>query len=1054
MNKRTITFYCILLIVFLNNNLYSQVKSLKEWEDPEIFDINKEKAHASFIPYNTISDAFSMEPDRSTFVRSLNGMWKFNWEIKPEDRPKDFYKTIYDDSNWGEIPVPGNWELNGFGTPVYVDLGLPFFKDFPNVPHDYNPVGSYRHSFIIPDEWDEKNVFIHFGAVRSAMYLWINGEFVGYSEGSKTPAEFNITDFISLGVNSIAVEVYRWCDGSFMEDQDFWRLSGIDRDVYLYVSSDIRIRDFFIKADLDNTYQHGILSADIEIQKLRKTDKENYFANLILADKEGNVIINTLSDPIKFRRNSIKVHFEELVNNPVKWTAETPNLYTTIISLLNKDTIPVECMSVGTGFRKVEISDGQLLVNGVPVLLKGVNRHEHDPVKGHVISEESMIRDIKLMKQNNINAVRTSHYPNDPRWYELCDNFGLYIIDEANIESHGIGYKPDKTLANKPEFFKAHLDRTISMVERDKNHPSIIIWSLGNEAGDGANFVATSDWIHNRDNTRPVQYEMAALESYTDIVCPIYESIEYIEDYGKQDQSRPLILCEYAHAMGNSVGNLQDYWDVIEKYKHLQGGFIWDWVDQGLALDKLPGNKKWGYGGDFGRNMPSDSNFCINGLVFPDRSPHPALSEVKKVYQYIKINAVDQVKGIIEIANNYDFINTNGLRIEWNIRSDGVIIRNGSYDKLDIMPHSSEIVDLNISTLDPEPGSEYFLNINIINTKTSSYMNRGHIVAYEQFRLPFDVPLPFLDLQSLAEINLDKGENNTIISNENFSLTFNNSTAKFTSWNYKGLEILSEGLVPDFWRAPTDNDYGNNMPERCSIWKSAGTDFTIENIKIAKKGKSQVIIEVNLALSAGESKYRTVYTILGNGDILVNNKLFPGSIKQAELPRFGMNMELPVVFRSMSWYGRGPHESYWDRKSSAMISLYWGMIAKQYEPYIRPQENGNKTDVRVAFLRDVYGNGLIIAGQEPLSITALNFRTEDLDSGKEKLQIHNFEIEPGQFVRLNIDYKQMGVGGDNSWGARTHKEYLLPHKEYSYSFKLRPFLKDENPVKLWKEWYQ
>ncbi len=1053
MNNITIRVFWFFLILFISSALFSQVKSLKEWEDPMVFNINKEKAHASFIPFNTISDAFSMEPDRTSFVMSLNGIWKFNWVNKPDDRPVDFYKTIFDDSDWGEIPVPGNWELNGYGTPIYVNNNLPFIKDFPKVPKDYNPVGSYRHNFFIPDEWDEKNVFIHFGAVRSAMYLWINGEFVGYSEGSKTPAEFNITEYISLGANSIAVEVYRWCDGSFMEDQDFWRLSGIDRDVYLFVSSDVRISDFFIKADLDNKYQNGQLTADIEIKKIKKTPKENYFANLILADKDGNVIINSLSDPLKFNRKNISdVHFEEIVENPAKWTAETPNLYTSIISLLNKDTIPVECMSAGTGFRKVEITNGQLLVNGVPILFKGVNRHEHDPVTGHVISEESMINDIKLMKQNNINAVRTSHYPDHPRWYELCDIFGLYIIDEANIESHGIGYNPSKTLANKAEYLDAHIDRTISMVERDKNHPSVIIWSLGNEGGDGTNFVATSDWIHNRDNSRPVHYERAGLKSHTDIVCPMYASIDYIEKYGQQDQTRPLILCEYAHAMGNSVGNLQEYWDVIEKYKYLQGGFIWDWVDQGLALNSSPGNKKWAYGGDFGRDMPSDGNFCINGLVFPDRTPHPALFEVKKVYQYIKIKADDQV-GVIEVENNYDFISTKGLEIEWNVQSDGVIIRNGSYNNFDIMPHRSDIIDLNISSIDPEPGSEYFLNINIINTKTSTYMKKGHIVAYEQFKLPYNVSLPLHDLGRLPEINLEEGENNTIISNENFSLTFNVATAKFTSWNYKGIEVLSEGLVPDFWRAPTDNDYGNNMPKRSNIWKNAGSDFTIENIIISKKGKSQVIIEVNLALSAGESKYRTIYTILGNGDVLVNSSLFPGSTALPELPRFGMNMELPVLFRTISWYGRGPHESYWDRKSSAMVSLYWGMVAKQYEPYIRPQENGNKTDVRVAFLKDVYGNGVIITGQEPLSITALNFRTKDMDSGEEKSQIHNFEIEPGQFVRLNIDYKQMGLGGDNSWGARTHKEYLLPYKEYSYSFKLRPFLKDENPVKLWKENY-
>ena len=584
----------ILFICISSSNLFAQENKLKEWEDPEIIGINKEASHASHFSYYSVNEAYINDPLRSPFYISLNGNWKFNWVRKPADRPVDFYKNDYDISDWAEIPVPGNWELNGYGVPIYKNNRLPFFDNFPKIPHDYNPVGSYKHNFNIPEEWDSRQVFIHFGAVRSAMYLWVNGKLVGYSEGSKTPAEFNITKYINKGNNSLSVEVYRWSDGSYMEDQDFWRLSGIDRDVYLFSTDKVQIKDFFIKAGLDENYENGVFELDVELRNFQKKSKDHFFIEMGLADAKGNIIVSSVSDKIDFEnKSSIKIDFKEFIENPNKWSAESPYLYTTIISLLNADTVPVECVSSKTGFRTSEIKDGQLLVNGKAILLKGVNRHEHDQFSGHVISEKSMIEDIVLMKSNNINAVRTSHYPDCIKWYELCDYYGLYLIDEANIESHGLGYKPENTLARKPEFLNAHLDRTISMVERDKNHPSIIIWSLGNEAGDGPNFEATSAWIHERDNTRPVHYERAARKPHTDIVCPMYAPISVLEKYGKEKQNRPMILCEYAHAMGNSVGNLQDYWDVIEKYDNLQGGFIWDWVDQGLAFVNKPGYKNW-----------------------------------------------------------------------------------------------------------------------------------------------------------------------------------------------------------------------------------------------------------------------------------------------------------------------------------------------------------------------------------------------------------------------------------------------------------------------------
>ncbi|MFC2119165.1 glycoside hydrolase family 2 TIM barrel-domain containing protein [Bacteroidota bacterium] len=1042
----------IILICFSNFTSFAQETKLKEWEDPEIFGINKEAAHSSLIPYYSVNEAYISDPARSPFYISLNGNWKFNWVEKPAARPVEFYRNDYDVTNWNEIPVPGNWELNGFGIPIYVNNRLPFFENFPDVPHDYNPVGSYKHDFNIPAKWVERQVFIHFGAVRSAMYLWINGELVGYSEGSKTPAEFNITKYIDQGKNTLSVEVYRWSDGSYMEDQDFWRLSGIDRDVYLFSTDKVHIRDFFIKAGLDENYENGKFELNVELRNFQKENNEHYFIEMGLADANGNIIASSLSDKLSFNNETaLNLSFNESIDKPNKWSAESPYLYTTLISLLNADTVPVECVSSKTGFRTSEIKGGQLLVNGKAILLKGVNRHEHDQYTGHVISENSMIEDIVLMKQFNINAVRTSHYPDCIKWYELCDYYGLYIIDEANIESHGLGYNPEKTLARKPEFLKAHLDRTISMVERDKNHPSIIIWSLGNEAGDGPNFEATSAWIHQRDITRPVHYEQAGRKAHTDIVCPMYAGIPYIEKYGKEKQNRPLILCEYAHAMGNSVGNLQDYWDVIEKYENLQGGFIWDWVDQGIAFINKPGYKNWGYGGDFAINSPSSGNFCINGLVNPDRSPHPSLFEVKKVYQYIKFNAIDPIKGLIELTNNYDFISTENFQLKWNIEGNGSVIFQGTYNKLNIQAHQNQIIDLEITDFTPEPGVEYFLNLKVLNTEKSLYMPRGHEVAYDQFKLPVYQPVEITSLKSIPDISLEKNEKSSIISNDNFSLVFDHISAKIISWKYNNVDLILSGPKPDFWRAPTDNDFGNGMQNRCEVWKNAGSDYKVEKVVVKKNGKKMVVIDVLLQLPAGNAKFHTVYSILGSGDIIVDNEFFPGDSVLPEIPRIGMNMELPWEYRIMRWYGRGPQESYWDRKSGAMISLHWGTVEKQYVPYIRPQENGNKTDVRWAVLKDVRGNGLLISSVEPLSITALHYRTSDLDSGSKKNQRHSFELVSGRFVRLNIDMKQMGVGGDNSWGARPHKEYTILPDEYSYSFRMRPFLKTENLNDLTKQ---
>ena len=642
-----------------------------DWENPEVVGWGKESAHCTLMVFPDVDSALIGNCEESPFYISLNGRWKFHWVARPAERPVDFYRADYDDSGWNEMPVPSNWQMHGYGVPIYTNITYPFAKDPPRVTGepqaDYtayklrNPVGSYRKTFEVPASWRGRHVFLHFDGVESAFYVWVNGTKIGYGQGSRTPAEFNVTTHLREGRNLLAVEVYRWSDGSYLEDQDFWRLSGIFRDVYLFSTPAVHLRDFFVRCDLDEHYRDGVLEVTAHVRNYSDKLVEAPAVEMQLLDTSTSSRRVCAQGRMEFTGETISAQDEAVftyktdIANPRKWTAEQPNLYTLLLTLKRANGDVLEVIPCRVGFRKVEVNGGQLRVNDIAVLLKGVNRHEHDPDTGHYVTVDSMVRDIRLMKQNNINAVRTSHYPNVSKWYDLCDEYGLYLVDEANIESHGMGYGRNETLGNKLEWKKAHMDRTISMVQRDKNHPSIIIWSLGNEAGDGINFQATSEWIHQRDSSRPVQYEQARTRPHTDIVCPMYSRIERIVKYASTDRDRPLILCEYAHAMGNSVGNLQDYWDAIEKYGHLQGGFIWDWVDQGLRKKDESGREFWAYGGDFG-DKPNDGNFCCNGLLQPDRKPNPSLFEVKKVYQYIEVQPVDLISGKVRIRNEYDFV--------------------------------------------------------------------------------------------------------------------------------------------------------------------------------------------------------------------------------------------------------------------------------------------------------------------------------------------------------------------------------------------------------------
>jgi len=1026
-----------------------------EMENPAVFSRNAEPPHATFIPFDSSRDALKKNFTESPFYLSLDGLWKFKWVAHPADRPRGFFKESYDVSPWTDFPVPANWEFKGYGQPIYLDEANAFRGDPPQVPHDNNPVGSYRRSFTVPDNWKGRQVFLHFGGVNSAFFVWVNGRDVGYSEDSKTPAEFNITEYLRPGENSLSLQVFRFSDGSYLEAQDMWRISGIERSVYLYSTPPVSIRDFYAVAGLDDSDKDGTLRIRASLKSWLGSPVRGYRMEAELFDSQTRSVLRMpLAGPETIDPRADAEFFgEKIASSPLTWTAETPNLYRLVLSLKDQSGKIVEAVSCHVGFRNVEIKDGRLLINGVPIYIKGVNRHEHDPQNARVVTEELMLEDIRLMKQFNINAVRTSHYPNNPRWYELCDEYGLYVIDEANIESHGISFDPDKTLANKPEWQAAHLDRTRRLVERDKNHPSVIIWSLGNEAGDGINFQATYAWIKARDSTRPVQYEGAKKNPHTDIYCPMYARIPQLKDYAGTEQTRPLIMCEYAHAMGNSVGNLQDYWDVIYANRQLQGGLIWDWVDQGILRTDAEGEPFWAYGGDFGpQEIPTAKNFCCNGLVLPDRQPHPHIWEVKKVYQTIKTRPLDLKSGMVRIENKFDFTSLQSFVCRWRIEGEGKLIGQGMLPRLDLKPHQSAEVKVPIPAFEPEPGVEYFLTLSWRTAGPQCLIPAGHEAAWDQMKLPVFKPAGReIEVENLPPLTLSETGGLFSVEGPNFLILFDKTSGTISSLKYEDTELLKSGPIPDFWRAPTDNDYGNDMPVRCAAWREAGAKRIVKSVRAKRFGAQRVDIEVKAVLPAGNSDHSVTYRIFGSADILVTCAFAPGAGDLAELPRFGMLIILPPEFDNMAWYGRGPHENYWDRNTSAAVGLYSGKVMDQNHPYIRPQENGYKTEVRWVALTNDNGIGLLAVGRPLICTGASHFLPDDYEYGPEKEQRHPMDMKKRDLVVWNVDYKQMGIGGDTSWGAKPHDEYMLYPKPYSYTFRLRPFSKkDGEPRELSK----
>lgn len=1213
------------------------------WQDPQTIGIDKQPPRATAIPYPDTSAALVGTPEASTYYQSLNGYWKFNWVKTPDQRPTDFYQPAYDVSGWDDIDVPSNWEMRGYGTPIYTNVTYPYPNNPPYIDttaQNGNPVGSYRRTFTLPTGWTDRPVFIHFGGVYSAFYIWVNGAFVGYSEGSKTPAEFNITDYVTTGENVLAVEVYRWCDGSYLEDQDMWRLSGIFRDVYLYSVSDVELRDFFALCDLDTSYQDAQLSVSAAVRNLSGSTTDAHTVEVTLLDADDNPVgadplmaastgqINPLSENT--------VDLQTTVTDPHKWSAENPYLYTILITLKNSLDQTVEVKRCNFGFREVEIRNRQVYINNKPIYFKGTNRHEHDPNEARAIGYQMMVKDIELMKQHNINTVRTSHYPNDPRWYDLCDRYGIYVIDEANVESHAAMW-----LADEPDWELAHVDRTERMVHRDKNHPCIIFWSLGNEAGSGSNFVASSDAVRAIDTSRPIHYQ--GMNSVADVDSTMYPSVSSLASSGSSSSTKPFIMCEYAHAMGNAIGNLTEYWQTIESYERLIGGCIWDWVDQGLrkqteqryittddstydhnvyvyadtatgysgdgitngyaavepsaALDiidqltlevwvkpgentadhpfiskgdhqyalkiksgteiqffiydgtwvtcncALPGDWQdnwhqvagtydgselkvyldgalqnttshtgsidvttypvnigrnseitsrvfngvidkariyntalpveelnqssatppasavlwlefedvtpdpeytpewfWAYGGDYG-DSPNSSDFCINGIISPDRRITAKLQHVKKIYQYIDMTAEDLLAGQIRVYNNYDFTNLSNFDINWSLSEDGSEIQSGSLTPLNLEPDQNTVVTIPFTQPTLKGGAEYLLKVSFHLQSDTLYASAGHEVAWDQFEIPFSVPpRPTLDLAEMSDLTLDETADAFTITGADFSLEFDRNTGAIASLVYDGKTIIADdgnlnGPALSVSRAFVDNDdwlrseysshgLGANLTR--TVTSSAATAPHAKVVEVS-------IVTECMGTSGNGFEHSCLYRIYGDGSILVDNTAEPvGSI--AALAKLGLNLTVPGDYENLAWHGRGPQETYPDRKLGAAIDLYSGTVTDQYEEYVHPQENGNKEDVRWAALTDSAGDGLLIVNQSPLTFTALRMSDTDLEYAQ-----HINEVTPDDRIHLEVNYGHSGLGNGSCGPGPLEQYKLYGNTSCNWTFSLRPY---------------
>ncbi|RPI27578.1 MAG: DUF4981 domain-containing protein [Acidobacteria bacterium] len=1018
-----------------------------DWENPRVVGINKEEPHATLMPFADRGQALSKPRESSPYYMSLNGPWKFNWVSEPGKRPVDFFKTDYDVSGWKEIRVPSNWEMQGYGIPIYTNITYPFKRDAPRVtsepPPNYtaysqrNPVGSYRRTFSVPAAWQGRDIFVTFDGVDSAFYLWVNGEKVGYSEDSRLPAEFNIARYLKPGENTIAAEVYRWSDGSYLEDQDFWRMSGIYRDVFLWSAPKLHVRDFEVKTVFDANYLDAVLEIRAQIRNSSDQPADCSLA-LELLDA-GKPLFPKQTRPATVAPGQTSaVSFSVPVKAPRKWSAETPNLYPLLLTVSGTNSQVLEIIPGRVGFRQVEIKGAQILINGKAVYFMGVNRHEHDPKTAHYVTRELMVKDILLMKQNNLNAVRTCHYPDVPAWYELCDEYGLYLIDEANIETHGYGADPRNKLAHDPEWKECFIDRARRMVERDKNHASVVIWSLGNESGDGPNLKAEADWIRARDS-RPVHYEGSSSSGgdgqATDINSWMYPPPNTLARSQQRFPDKPFLLCEYAHAMGNSVGNLQEYWDEFARHPAMQGGFIWDWVDQGvLRTDEKTGKSYFAYGGDFG-DFPNDANFCLNGLVQADRTPHPSLEEVKKVYQHIKVHDVDARSGKLVVENKYFFTDLSLFEGHWRLTDGGAAIRSGKLPRLNTPPRSKTEVTVPIGALPALlSGSHLVLTVSFTLPKETSWAKAGHEVAWDQFVLG---EKPREALRGSSRLELKQTSESITVTGQGISIRINGRNGQLESYQSNGLELLAVPLIPNTWRVPNDNQYRNNFVTRYAIWKDAVQEREVTSVTAAQKSDGVVEVVAKMTLPKGRADYTMTYTVDGGGGLDVKVDFRPKEGLTGFMPRLGTRMAIPKNINRVIWYGRGWHENYWDRKTGSKFASYTAFrVEDLVYPYPRSQQNGNRTDVRWLKFTDETGRGFNIYADSVFQFTARPYSMEDLAAAT-----HDYQLPRRDFNEILIDHQQMGVGGDNSWGARVHDEYCVKVQPYTHSFRIEPVKK-------------
>ena len=1037
---------CLLFIVTVQLPLFAQ----NDWENEQVIGINKEPVHATFYPFSEVNEAFS-DGVKSDWVQLLNGTWKFNWVANVDERPLEFYKTDFDASGWNDIPVPSCWQMQGFGTPIYTNINYPFDKNPPKIAGiNGNPVGSYIRTFRIPENWNGREIFIHFEGVSSAFYIWVNGKKVGYSQGSRTPAIFNLTDFLTKGENKIAVQVFRWCDGSYLEDQDGWRMSGIFREVFLYATPKTQIQDFFITTNLDDDYNNAIISVKINLKNYDKKSFKKGSIEFLLTDIDGNPVkiegeTRKLISEIKAGENQENI-LSGKVLSPFKWTHETPNLYKVVISLKNNKGETVEVVSCNTGFREIEIKNRELLLNGKPVMFKGVNKVEHHPVLGKQTTKEWLEKEVILMKQYNINSIRTAHYPHHPYLYDLCDKYGILLLDEANVESHGMRYGAE-SLAKDPAWEKAHVQRLRSMIQRDKNHPSVILWSHGNEAGNGVNFVAMNEEAHRLDPTRPTHYHFAELPISSDVIGgwkrgegPIWQG-RYLEvfdlyKYQYSDDKRPFILNEYAHAMGNAMGNLQEYMEAFEEVDGLIGGHIWDWVDQGIQQKTENGEKWYAYGGDFG-DQPNDKNFCLNGIVLPNLGITPKILEVKRVYQNIGFEWNGKT---LSIKNKNQHISLDGITFSWTILENGEAIKSGEF-VAEINPGLIKNVDLPIQIVPFKKDKEYLLNISAKQADKTLWCSENYEIAFDQFVLKeWDFnPKNYI---SEKEISVSETHDFIAVSGENVGFKFNKNEGLVSEYQLNGQELIQQGPKLNVWRAPTDND-GSYWPDgsnqrQCKLWLDAGLKEMknkVNSVKIISSDKNSLTFSCDYTLentlgNAGFN-YAVIYTINADGVLQLHSTITPfGNLPN--LPRLGFQLIFSDDFKQFAWYGRGPHENYNDRKVGALIGNYSGSVDEQFTTYVVPQENGNKTDVRWAELTNSKGIGLKVFGNTPLETSVHHFSAEALSDA-----VHTFELKKENRTYWNIDYRQGGLGG-NSCGPLPLEKYLLKPLPLEFSVTFVP----------------